>query len=457
VTDGLADATAQALSKQLAAGDVSSVEILDAVTDRILDCEPHLHAFTHLSLKRARENAAHSDARRREGRVLGPLDGIPYAVKDLFDVAGEPTRAGSQHQPAPAQSDSAAVAALRSAGMILVGRTNMDELAYGMTSAPTRNARHLDHSPGGSSGGSAAAVGSGEVPLALGSDTGGSVQVPAGLNGIVGFKPSHDLISTVGTTVLSPSLDHVGLLARSVGDIELLLDPLVGNTARDSRFRDGDLSQLVVAVPDAFYADQLAPDVLAAYERALESLASAGARLYSFRAPMWEHYAAVEDLICITEFAAEQGERVRQFPNDFGPVARHYVEAGYKIPAAAYTRAKYAQSLMRTRWIESLGQSDFVLTPIAPITAPRVGSQFHTWPDSTVDDVNELLGRLAVPSNILGLPAITLPGGVDSAELPIGLQLIGRHHGDRRLLATAAAIEPLLVCPIDAATDHSRC
>jgi aspartyl-tRNA(Asn)/glutamyl-tRNA(Gln) amidotransferase subunit A len=444
VTAGLADDTVQTLSTRLTLGEVSAVDILDAVTERIHDREPHLHAFTQLSLELARDKAADSDRRRREGRPLGPLDGIPYAVKDLFDVAGEPTPAGSNHRPAPAISDSAAVAALRSAGMILVGRTNMDELAYGMTSAPTRNARNPEHSPGGSSGGSAAAVGSGEIPVALGSDTGGSVQVPAGLNGIVGFKPSHDLISAVGTTVLSPSLDHVGLLARSVGDIELLLDPLVGNVARDSRYRDGDLSKLVVAVPDAFYADRLDPDVLAAYERTLEALISAGAYLQSFRPPLWQHYAAVEDLICITEFAAEQGERVRQFPNDFGAVTRHYVEAGYKIPAAAYLRAKHAQSLMRSRWIESLGNADLVVTPIAPITAPRVGSQFHTWPDRTTDDVNELLGRLAVPSNIIGLPAITLPGGTDSSELPIGMQLIGHANGDRRLLATAAALAPFV-------------
>jgi len=440
----IADASVHTLSAWLTTGQLSAVEVFDAITARIEEREPQLRAFTALSLPGAREDALASDARRRSGTTRGSLDGIPYAVKDLFDVAGESTRAGSQHRPAPATSDSAAVAALRTAGMVLVGRTNMDELAYGMTSAPTRNARNPEHSPGGSSGGSAAAVGSGEVPVALGSDTGGSVQVPAGLNGVVGFKPSHGLVSTAGTTVLSPSLDHVGIIARDVRDIGMLLGPLTGRPALALPEPATPVESLVIAVPDVFFLDRLAPDVAAAYQNALDKLAAAGARLQPFTPPLWEHYAAVEDLVCITEFAAAQGERVRAFPNDFGPVARHYVEVGYRIPLAAYQRAQHAQALMRQQWIERLREADLVLTPAAPITAPRIGSRLHTWEDGTTDDVNELLGRLAVPANIAGLPSMTLPGGIDSAGLPIGMQLIGQEDGDPRLLAAATALAPHL-------------
>ena len=436
----IADASVHTLSSWLVAGELSAVEVLDAITARIEEREPQLRAFTALSLPHAREEALASDARRRTGTTRGPLDGIPYAVKDLFDVVGESTRAGSQHRPAPATSDSAAVAALRAAGMVLVGRTNMDELAYGMTSAPTRNARNPEHSPGGSSGGSAAAVGAGEVPVALGSDTGGSVQVPAGLNGVVGFKPSHGLISTTGTTVLSPSLDHVGIIARDVRDIGMLLCPLAGRPPLALPEPATSVDSLVIAVPDAFFLDRLSPDVAAAYQAALDKLTAAGARLQSFTPPLWEHYAAVEDLVCVTEFAAAQGERVRAFPNDFGPVARHYVEVGYRIPSATYERARYAQTLIRQLWIELLGEAEFVMTPVAPITAPRIGSSLHTWEDGTTDDVNELLGRLAVPANITGLPSITLPGGTDSAGLPIGMQLVGRNDGNQRLLGSATVI-----------------
>jgi len=436
----IADASVHTLSSWLAAGELSAVEVLDAITARIEEREPELRAFTALSLPGAREAALASDARRRAGTSRSPLDGIPYAVKDLFDVAGESTRAGSQHRPAPATSDSAAVAALRAAGMVLVGRTNMDELAYGMTSAPTRNARNPEHSPGGSSGGSAAAVGSGEVPVALGSDTGGSVQVPAGLNGVVGFKPSHGLISTAGITVLSPSLDHVGIIARDVRDVGMLLGPLAGRPALALPEPAISVDGLVIAVPDAFFLDRLSPEVAVAYQSALDKLTAAGARLQSFTPPLWEHFAAVEDLVCITEFAAAQGERVRAFPNDFGPVARHYVEVGYRIPIAAYQRALHAQALIRQLWIERLGKSDLVLTPVAPITALRIGSSLHTWEDGTTDDVNELLGRLAVPANVTGLPSITLPGGTDSAGLPIGMQLVGREDGDQRLVRSATGI-----------------
>ena len=440
----IAAASVSTLSSRLAAGELSAVEILDAIATRIEEREPELHAFTALSLPRAHEDALASDARRRAGTTRGSLDGIPYAVKDLFDVAGESTRAGSQHRPAPATTDSVAVAALRAAGMVLVGRTNMDELAYGMTSAPTRNARNLEHSPGGSSGGSAAAVGSGEVPVALGSDTGGSVQVPAGLNGVVGFKPSHGLISTAGTTVLSPSLDHVGIIARDVRDVGMLLGPLTGRPALDLSEVIPSVDELIIAVPDAFFLDRLAPDVATAYQSALDKLTAEGVRLQSFTPPLWEHYAAVEDLVCITEFAAAQGERVRAFPNVFGPVARHYVEVGYRISVAAYQRARHAQALIRQQWIQRLGKADLVLTPIAPITAPRIGSRLHTWEDGTTNDVNELLGRLAVPANISGLPSITLPGGTDSSGLPIGMQLIGREDGDRRLIKAATGIAPYL-------------
>ena len=436
----IADASVHTLSSWLVAGELSAVEVLDAITARIEEREPQLRAFTALSLPHAREEALASDARRRTGTTRGPLDGIPYAVKDLFDVAGESTRAGSQHRPAPATSDSAAVAALRAAGMVLVGRTNMDELAYGMTSAPTRNARNPEHSPGGSSGGSAAAVGGGEVPVALGSDTGGSVQVPAGLNGVVGFKPSHGLISTAGATVLSPSLDHVGIIARDVRDIGMLLGPLTGRSALALPEAATSVDGLVIAVPDAFFLDRLSPDVANAYQSALDKLTAAGARLQSFTPPLWEHYAAVEDLICITEFAAAQGERVRSFPSDFGAVARHYVEVGYRIPVAAYQRARHAQALIRQQWLDRLGEADFVMTPIAPITAPRIGSRLHIWEDGATDDVNDLLGRLAVPANVTGLPSIALPGGSNSAGLPIGLQLIGRNDADQRLLAAATLI-----------------
>ena len=427
------------LYRRVDGGEVTSVEIVDALAARIASCEPRLHAFTLTMLDDARRDAEASDERRARGAGLGPLDGIPYAVKDLFDVEGYETPAGSRHRGLAATSDSAAVAALRAAGMVLIGRTTMDEYAYGMTSAPARNARNPDHSPGGSSGGSAAAVASGEVPVALGSDTGGSVLVPAALNGIVGFKPSHGLVGTAGTTALSPSLDHVGVLARTVPDIQLVMSALAGTACAVSS--EGPMT---IGVPTAFFTDRLHPEVFAAYRLALPRLSAAGHHLVPFEPPMSEHYGLVEDIVCITELAAAQGERVRAFADEFGPVIRHYVEVGYRIPFDTYRTARDVQAAIRSAWIAELGTADFVLTPAAPITAPLAAEGTFDWGDGTVDDVNELLGCLAVPGDLTGLPSIALPGGADSRGLPIGLQLIGGENGDATLLSQAARLAPTL-------------
>lgn len=419
--------------------EVSAVEVLDAHAERIQKIDPTYRLFSETALARARRDAQDSDQRRRSRESRGPLDGVPFAVKDNFDVTGQRTYAGSDDAPAAATSDAAVVSALRAAGAVLVGRTVMDELAYGMRSWPARNARDPERSPGGSSGGSASAVAGYAVPFALGSDTGGSVQVPAGLCGVVGFKPGHGVLSTEGLTPLSPTLDHVGTLTRSVEDAQLLATVLVP----EQEPRSGRTS-FVLGVPEALPASAIAPGVSRRYKEVLRLLREAGLETAPFSTPKPDRYLEIETNICVPEFARAHGARVRARPEAYREITRMWIDAGERFPQVDYDFALQLRSQVKEQWLPALQGADAVITPIAPVSAPPYGAATHTWPDGTTDDYDHLLGHFANMANITGFPSITLPAGADESGLAFGLQVIGRPGGEFPLLTMARELETIL-------------
>ena len=461
----LTHASVREIRDRVTRGEVQAVEVIDDHLAAIAAIDPTLQAFTAVAADRAREAAATLDARLADilaGRPAGtgadtaatlPLAGVPFAVKDNFDVTGEVTRAGSQVRVqtdsgdsqtgtsaavTAAEHDASVVAALRRAGAIPVGRTNMDELAYGMRSWPTRNPRQHGHAPGGSSGGSAAAVAGFEAPFALGSDTGGSVQVPAGLCGIVGFKPGHGVLSTAGLAPLSPTLDHVGVLCRSVDDAELIFAVLVPGFQAAA-----PPTTISIGVPDRLPEGRIAAGVDQAFHRALNRLRDAEIATAPFALPSPEQFLAVETHICVPEFAEAHSARVQAQPDAYRKITHQWVTAGLKFPRNAYEAALTHQARLREAWQDAL-QSQVVLTPMAPVSAPPYGVTDHVWPDGTVEDYDHLLGHYANMANVTGFPAISLPAGEDGQGLPVGVQLIGTPGGEAELLAIARVIAPIL-------------
>ncbi|GGP63162.1 amidase [Saccharothrix coeruleofusca] len=427
-------------AQEVRARRLSPVELVDSVLERIDRVEPHLHAYVEVTAERARH-----DARRAEGAVDGPLRGIPMALKDLIDVAGVATTASSRvRADHRAEADSAVAARLAAAGAALVGKTHTHEFAYGLITPQTGNAWDRGRVAGGSSGGSAVAVAAGAATFALGTDTGGSIRVPAALNGVVGLKPTYDLVPRRGVTSLSWSLDHVGPITRTVEDAGLVLAALVA-PGRAQSFadypRDGDLRGLRVGVPVNYYFDHVDPEVEAAVRAAVARLEELGARLIEVEIPMTRYIQATHWGLMVPEATAYHERTLRSVPELYADDVRVLLEAGALLSAGDYLRAQRARTLMRRAWLDVLDGVDAIAAPTVPLTAVEVGRDSVTWPDGAVETVSDAYVRLSAPANIAGVPSLTVPVGQDRAGLPIGMQLMGRPLGEAVLLRLGHAYE----------------
>lgn len=440
-------------ARAVATRELSPVELTDSVLDRIGAVEARLQAYVTVAADSARRAAATAEREIAGGRSRGPLHGIPMGLKDLIDVKGMPTTASSRvRADHVAEGDSAVAARLAAAGAVLLGKTHTHEFAYGLTTPQTRNAWDQGRVAGGSSGGSAVAVAAGEATFALGTDTGGSIRVPAALNGVVGLKPTYGLLPRGGVTSLSWSLDHVGPLTRTVQDAGLVLaalaapdrrDPAIGAADPVNRVSPeaGDLSGLRVGVPRNYYFERISPDVEESVRRAIGRLQELGAELVEIEIPLARYIQAVQWGLMVPEASSYHERTLRSTPDLYSPDVRILLEAGELVSAGDYLRAQRARALMREAWRQLLGQVDVIAAPAVPMTAAESGQDSVQWADGTVEAVSDSYVRLSAPANITGVPALTLPVGRDRAGLPIGMQLMGRPRDEATVLRVGRAYE----------------
>lgn len=453
---------------------LSPVELVDSVLDRVEEVEPQLGAYVTVAAEQARRSAMAAEGEAASGRFRGALHGIPMGLKDLIDVAGLPTTASSRVRAGHrAGSDSTVAARLTAAGAVLVGKTHTHEFAYGLTTPQTRNARNRGRVAGGSSGGSAVAVAAGTATFALGTDTGGSIRVPAALNGVVGLKPTYGLVPRHGVTSLSWSLDHVGPLTRTVADAAVVLSALAGHDPRDpaslpvpaedygrGAYGPGavsaDLTGVRVGVPRNYYFDRVDPQVETAVRRAIERLETLGARLVEVEIPMTRYIRATQWGLMVPEATAYHERTLRAMPDLYGADVRILLEAGELMPAGDYLRAQRARTLMRQEWARLLEQVDVIAAPTVPTTAVPADQETVTWSDGTVESVSDAYVRLSAPANITGVPSLSLPVGHDGAGMPIGMQLLGRGLGEAVLLRVGHAYELSVAAVAPAGTGAAK-
>jgi aspartyl-tRNA(Asn)/glutamyl-tRNA(Gln) amidotransferase subunit A len=445
----------QTASEALRARRVSSVELTTNAISR-MDRFSHLRAFITATPELAMHQARIADSELAAGTDRGPLHGIPIAVKDLFATKGVRTTAGSKvYENFIPEIDATAVTRLLAAGAVMLGKLNMHELAYGITSSnphfgPVRNPWNQQHIPGGSSGGSGAAVAAGMVYMAMGSDTGGSIRIPASFCGTVGLKPTYGRVSRYGVLPLGFSLDHVGPLTRSVRDAALVLNAIAGRDARDPTCSRRPLIDylpdegcsirgLRIGFPGDFFFERIDPDVESSVRGAIARAESLGAQLKPVHLPDVAAINAVARMILLAE-ASAVAEPYLDDRSLFGPDVLSLLDQGRLIPATDYVNAQRLRRKMRAQFDTIWTQVDCLVSPTTPNTAPRIG-------DSTVrlggadEDVRLAATRLVRGINALGYPAISLPCGLDSHGLPIGLQLIGPAFDEAVLLRVGAALE----------------
>ncbi len=429
---------------------VSTVDAVELALQRIRATDQSVRAWVRLS-DRAHHDAAVLDEELRGGRSRGPLHGIPIGVKDLVDVAGLPTAAGSRHWSGPARSvasaDAAVVATLRRAGALVLGKTTTHEFAFGGTTPPTRNPHDLERIPGGSSGGSAAAVAAGHVRLAVGTDTCGSVRIPASYCGTVGFLPSEGLLPRDGVVPLAWSLDRVGFLAASMTELLWACQALGVTGIQPPRAATiAPLRHLRVGIPRGTLTEPIEPDVGARFEEVLGRLTAAGARIVDVEVRHLPAAVSAGLAIFLAESLDYHRERWTRHPDLFGADVQATLALAEQLSAADYVRAQRIRHGLRISMLDVLSDVDLLLSPTMPTAAPLVEvAQTGVLPIGSQEvSLAEAHLRYNVHANLAALPAGTQPMGPDRRGLPLGLQWVGPPGSDVRLLAAMAATESLL-------------
>ena len=441
------------VAAKIKAREVSPVEVAKASLDRLAETEPALNAFVTVTPELALEQAKLAEKEIAGGHYRGPLHGIPLGVKDLYNTAGVKTTSSSaQRAEYVPDVDSASVARLYDAGMILIGKTHTHEFAYGATTPTTGNPWAPDRTPGGSSGGSGAAVGAGVVHVALGSDTGGSIRIPAALCGTVGLKPTYGRASRVGVASLSWSLDHVGPLSRNVIDAALVMTAMSGYDRRDpgtvdvpvpdmAAGLDGGVAGKKIGIPTNYYPEQLDPETAAATRAAATILEGLGAELVEVTIPMAEHIIATEWAIMMPEAAAYHQDALRDSPEKFTDEVRTLLETGAAALATDYVNALRLRTLAQAAWQEMFSAIDVLLAPSVVAPATLRSDPFITWPDGTREPATGAYVRYSAPANITGLPALSVPSGFTADGLPLGVQILGRPFAEPEILQVGYALE----------------
>ncbi len=472
----IVDASASQLLSAMASGKLSAIDVARAFLDHIETHDSKIGAFLHVDRDGALKQAAVVDEKRRTGEPLGKLAGLPVAIKDVVCTRGLPTTCGSRIlQRFLPPYDAEVIRRFREADAVILGKTNMDEFAMGSSTENsafkiTRNPWDTSRTPGGSSGGSAAAVAAGMAPLAVGSDTGGSIRQPAAFCGIVGMKPTYGRVSRYGLVAFASSLDQLGPLASDVAGAAALLEVMAGHDARDStsvdrpvpeygRSLEQPLSGLRIGLASEHFAAGLDPEVASAVRAAADVYRSLGAQLVDVTVPHSKYGVAAYYLIAPSEAASNlarydgvhYGHRAEKFDGlidmyaasrgeGFGPeVKRRIMLGNYALSAgyydAYYLKALKVRRLIRNDFDRAFETCDVLLSPVAPTPAFKVGELVDDPLAMYLSDIYTLSANLA------GLPGISLPGGISSGGLPIGIQLLGPPFAEETLLRAARMFE----------------
>ena len=467
---------ASALRERIAAGDISAAAAVDACLKRIEAVDEAVGAFVTVDADGARAAAEAIDADRRAGRPLGPLAGVPVALKDILATAGLPTRCGSKIlEPYVAPFDATLVARLRRAGAIVLGKTNMDEFAMGSSTEnsaykTTRNPWDTARVPGGSSGGSAAAVAADEAPIAIGTDTGGSIRQPAALCGVVGMKPTYGRVSRYGLVAFASSLDQAGPFANSVGDAAVVLQAIAGHDPLDSTSANAPVPDYAAAiargarglrlgVPREYFPDGLDADVAGSVRAAIEKARGLGATVEEVSLPHTEYAIPTYYILATAEassnLARYDGVRYGRRADGakdlaslyagsrsegFGPEVKRRIMLGTYVLSSGYYDAYYlkgqkVRTLIRRDFDAAFEKVDLLITPTSPSTAFRLGEKVDDPLAMYLSDI------FTVTLNLAGLPGLSLPCGVSRGGLPIGLQIVGPRFAEDAVLRLAAALE----------------
>ena len=476
--------TAAEMSSALASGEVTSVALTKQHLERIADVDKKVKAFLHVDSESALAQAASVDADRAAGKALGPLAGVPLALKDVLAQEGVPTTAGSKIlQGWKPPYDSTVVAKLKSAGVVILGKTNMDEFAMGSSTensgyGPTFNPWDLTRTPGGSSGGSAAAVSAFEAPIAIGSDTGGSIRQPAALTGIVGVRPTYGAVSRYGLIAYSSSLDQAGPFGRTVLDTAMLHEIIAGHDPKDATSlnapipavvaaaKSGDVKGLKIGVIKQLQGKGYQAGVLARFNESLEILSSLGAEIVEVDCPSFEFALAAYYLIAPSECSSNlarfdamryglrtgevdgaSAESVMNSTREAGfgrEVKRRIILGTYALSSGYYDAYYGSAQKIRTLIIEdykkAFTQADVLVSPTSPITAFKIG-------EKSEDPIAMYLADVAtIPVNLAGICGMSLPAGLaDEDNLPVGFQIMAPAMQDQRLYNVGAALEAALV------------
>ena len=472
----LLDLTALELGAAIKKGETTAVEAAESCFARIKEMEPEVHAFINLDEERAMDQAKKVQKEIEEGKLTGPLAGVPVAVKDNICTKGLATTCGSrmlEHFVPP--YDAFAARKLKEAGMVILGKANMDEFAMGSTTETswygvTRNPRNTQHVPGGSSGGSCAAVAAGECFAALGSDTGGSIRQPSSFCGVTGIKPTYGTVSRQGLVAYGSSLDQIGPIGKDVADCAALLQVIAGHDPADSTSLErepwdfseslkGDGACLRVGLPRDYFGEGLDEDVRRAVLQVAENLKEQGAAVEEFDLGLVPYAIPAYYVIASAEassnlsrfdgvkygFRAEGAEGLHDMykktrSQGFGPEVKRRIMLGSFVLSSGYYDAYYlkalrTKALIKQAFDKAFERFDVILAPAAPTTAPRLG-------ESLQDPLKMYLGDIyTVSVNLAGLPAICLPCGADKEGLPIGVQMIADCFGENKMIQAARAWE----------------
>lgn len=449
----------QELAPLLAKRKLSPVELLDAMLGRIERLNGRLNAYLTVTAEQARREAQRAEREILDGRWRGPLHGIPISLKDNIWTRGVRTTAGSKVLAdfVPGE-DATVVRRLRRAGAVLIGKTNLHEFAYGVTTnnphfGPTRNPWDLERIPGGSSGGSAAAIAAGMCVASIGTDTGGSIRIPAALCGLVGLKPTYGRVSCYGVVPLARTFDHVGPLTRTVADAAVVLEVIAGRDSRDSTTVRGNLAGLLrqagrsvrgmkVGWPREYFFERLDPEVTRAINETRRVLQQLGVSVLEISLPNLDESVEPSGHIAYAE-ALHAHRAAGWYPErraDYSEETRKRIGAGLEVRAADYLRAVEFQGVVRAGFDAAFQEVDAIVAPTVPLPAPRIGEETVTLGGER-ETVRSALIRLNRPANFTGLPAVSVPCGFTESGLPLGLQIIGQALDEGRLLRVAAAYE----------------
>lgn len=444
-------------AERIARKELSPVELVQAHLERIRATDDKLNSFITLLAGEAMESAREAEQAIQNGDHRGPLHGIPIGLKDLCYTRGIRTTIGSKiNRDFVPDYDAAVVERFRDSGAVLMGKLQMHEFALGATSenphdGPAHNPWNVERVTGGSSGGSGASVASGQCMGALGSDTGGSVRIPAGACGIVGLKPTFGVVSRYGVYPLSYSLDTVGPMTRTVRDNALVMNVIAGHDPRDpssvqragedyTRYLGEDLEGLRIGIPQDYFYDAIDKEIVDAVYAAADVLRELGAVVAEISMPVIQHSIPISGTILLTEAAEIHMESLKTRPDDFDPDVRARLETGALTPAIDYIKAQRARTAFNREVGETMKEFDALLAPTLPVGSPKISEPTVRVSGKDIHKL-ALMPSLTRPFNITGQPTISVPCGFTSDGMPIGMQLAGRNYEDAFVLKIAHAYE----------------